>query len=324
MMTHINAAFANIKTNNKAAFKAALLETLESYVEEKGDVPGIRIDVEDIMRSLESKDLFKSVKMIESEPIEELQEKQENAENITGMRPMAEESDEESVEEESDLVLYRKKRLMEEKSKPDSTEKKRDSHKEKYIIIYLRQHHEKKHSDKKKTKPVAPYQGYPYYPPAYLYYPPAYLSGARFQPLGKDSILNLAAGEGGAIIPGKKVEQVDVPSKAPEVKVEQKPDQKKTLPKKKHAMHPNTILIRHVPAELNTISSIDNYFSKLFACSYLDLVKSLTSLLTLIVRLLLFDSLLLKLPLLPEFLKNQLWVIVILSSCKKVRQKKFH
>lgn len=55
---------------------------------------------------------------------------------------------------------------------------------------------------------------------------------------------------------GREMEQ------KPEVKSEQRKEQKKFVPKKKHSISPNAILIRQVPAELNKISSIDGYFSK--------------------------------------------------------------
>jgi hypothetical protein len=257
MMEHINTAITGIETNSKTDIKAALLKGLELYAEEKGIVPGVRVDVDDIISSLESKNLFKAVQT--SEPIEELQEKQENAENITRMRPV-EDSDEESVEEETDLALYRKKRLMEETSKPHSTEKKRNSNK--YANTNSRQHYEKKNIDKKKTKSVPSYQAYPYYPPVYFYYPSAYPPGARFQQPSKGFGVGLVATEEQAVVSEKKIEQTEVPVKAPEIKVEQKPDQKKTLPKRRHTMTSSAILIRHVPPELNTISSIDSYFSK--------------------------------------------------------------
>lgn len=139
-----------------------------------------KIDVDDIIKSLEVKDTFKPAQT----PIEELQEKQKDTDDVPAMRPVVEDSDEDSVEEEGDLALYRKQKLAEEggrkkDEKPKHhTEKRRDErnlHKEKY---------ERRHHKETEGKPrMMPYPGYPYHPSMYFYYPGGYqAAGFHLQP----------------------------------------------------------------------------------------------------------------------------------------------
>lgn len=50
---------------------------------------------------------------------------------MTRMRPVAEDSDEESVEEETDLAIYRRQKLKDQPKRHSNQKRKSDTHKEK-------------------------------------------------------------------------------------------------------------------------------------------------------------------------------------------------
>ena len=145
------------------------------------------------MKALESKFSFRPIEKPVSEQIEELQEKQKDNDDLTGVRPIVNDSDEESGEDEDELAKYPKNKAPDTKKDIDMKEprrrdndRKRDSrgsYNGRQGYKQDRSRHEgkyKKENEGKKDDKGIMYP-YPYSNPQMCYYyPPGYPQPCKF------------------------------------------------------------------------------------------------------------------------------------------------